>query len=253
MAEEENRQLGGHGVFDLEERVISTDGPTEIPATNIDPMLPSGCGMSTAPLRQSIRTTAEQGESAASQKTYAELLEDALAGHLTEADDDEFWKRFVFDGCSSEPEQATHHGEVATTRPSLERSQPSCDPASAQPPPDGDADIAACNNLPPQGQEDLVCSPGEASRIIPEDYPIEDKSRPDDQGGSSGNPEQQQDFKFSQPRLFIGRLTSRANVTQTSLGPPPKRGQGGASRKRDAQRPNIRGLPDFDGDPIEDE
>ncbi|KAH7325796.1 hypothetical protein B0I35DRAFT_119111 [Stachybotrys elegans] len=62
------------------------------------------------------------------------------------------------------------------------------------------------------------------------------------------------DFKFHQPQLFVGRL---AHEVPTNLAPELNSRNGKAKRRcrkrpRDNGRPDIRSMPDFAGDPIEE-
>ncbi|KAI1098649.1 hypothetical protein F4804DRAFT_324104 [Jackrogersella minutella] len=72
--------------------------------------------------------------------------------------------------------------------------------------------------------------------------------------GSTSVVESEPRFRFAQPRIFVGKLAD-SDVT-TTQGPPPLLHHGkrrGRPKKRTADgRANIRRLPDFDGDPIEE-
>ncbi|OTA98819.1 hypothetical protein M426DRAFT_28090 [Hypoxylon sp. CI-4A] len=73
--------------------------------------------------------------------------------------------------------------------------------------------------------------------------------------GSTTTVESGSRFRFAQPRTFVGKLAN-SNIT-ASKGPPTTSHRGGKRRGRPKKkavdgRPNIRGLPDFDEDPIEE-
>ncbi|KAI1204964.1 uncharacterized protein F4807DRAFT_465199 [Annulohypoxylon truncatum] len=73
--------------------------------------------------------------------------------------------------------------------------------------------------------------------------------------GSTTMTEQGSPFRFAQPRTFVGKLANSS--TSTTHGPKPTsnyRGEKRGRHKRKATdgRTDIRQLPDFDGDPIEE-
>ncbi|KAF5001869.1 hypothetical protein FGRMN_716 [Fusarium graminum] len=65
----------------------------------------------------------------------------------------------------------------------------------------------------------------------------------------------QPEFKFHQPRLFVGKLVSDAPSMPLSAAlyvPPPKNGKR-LRRRRDKERPDFRTIPNYDDDPIEED
>ncbi|KAI0099445.1 hypothetical protein F4814DRAFT_453326 [Daldinia grandis] len=72
--------------------------------------------------------------------------------------------------------------------------------------------------------------------------------------GSTNQIESEPRFRFAQPRIFVGKF-AESNVITTKGSPllPHSRKRRGRPKKRAADgRANIRRLPDFDGDPIEE-
>ncbi|KAI9900804.1 hypothetical protein N3K66_005066 [Trichothecium roseum] len=63
------------------------------------------------------------------------------------------------------------------------------------------------------------------------------------------------EFRFHHPQPFVGRLaTTDSKMSLPKSSGPSKGGRGRPKRKRDQSRPDIRRLPDFEGDdPIEEE
>ncbi|KAI2625575.1 hypothetical protein GGR54DRAFT_505783 [Hypoxylon sp. NC1633] len=72
--------------------------------------------------------------------------------------------------------------------------------------------------------------------------------------GSTSLAELESKFRFTQPRTFVGKLAGSTAATHGSsvLSAPKKRGRGRPKKRVVDGRTNIRGLPDFDGDPIEE-
>ncbi|VUC23717.1 unnamed protein product [Clonostachys rosea] len=228
---------------------VSTVNPTEVHATCQDLMLPSICDLLEAPASQAFDDFVEVHE--APQMSYADLLGEAT-GNLTEADDDEIWKKFIFDNDSDFTESTA--GEVqAGTATELINNQSSCHPVHVQSTPNGDTEITSSDNSVSENPGGFEWSSDETSSNLLENCLIEGKLQLYEQGPSSGNPEQQDDFKFHHPRPFIGRLASQTDATPMPMDSPLKRGRGRPKKKRDMQRPDIRALPNFDGDPIDDE
>ncbi|KEY72092.1 hypothetical protein S7711_00108 [Stachybotrys chartarum IBT 7711] len=82
------------------------------------------------------------------------------------------------------------------------------------------------------------------------------------EGTPSPKPKQQE-FKFHQPRLFVGRLadkaaaaaavpTSSSSFSFAAKVAPARRSSRGRKARRDTGRPDIRAMPDLFGDPIEE-
>lgn len=63
------------------------------------------------------------------------------------------------------------------------------------------------------------------------------------------------EFRFHHPQPFVGRLaTTDSKMSLPKSSGPSKGGRRRPKRKRDQSRPDIRRLPDFEGDdPIEEE
>jgi hypothetical protein len=80
--------------------------------------------------------------------------------------------------------------------------------------------------------------------------------------GAEG-PHEKESFRFAAPKLFIGKLSETTPAEQPArraLPPPRKTGRAGnkagrgrrAKRKKQDGRADIRSVPDFSGDPIEE-
>ncbi|KAF4971378.1 hypothetical protein FSARC_1810 [Fusarium sarcochroum] len=66
----------------------------------------------------------------------------------------------------------------------------------------------------------------------------------------------QAEFRFHHPQLFVGRLANDvpSNPSSVPLYAPPKKGRRPRSgRRRDKGRPGIRAMPNYDDDPIEED
>lgn len=228
---------------------VSTVNQTEVHATSQDLMLPSVCDLLVEPAFQAFDDFV--GVEEAPQMSYVDLLGEAT-GNLTEADDEEIWKKFIFDNDSDLTESTV--GEVQTdTATELMDNQSSCHPAYVQSTPNGDTDITSFSKSVSDNPGDFEWSSNETcSSNLLENCLIEDKPQLYEQGPLSGNPERD-DFKFHHPRPFIGRLASQTNATPKPSDSPLMRTRGRPKKKRDAQRPNIRAMPNFDGDPIDDD
>ncbi|CAI6097670.1 unnamed protein product [Clonostachys chloroleuca] len=227
---------------------LCTVNPTEVHATSQDLMLPSVCDLLAAPAFQAFDDFV--GVEEAPQMSYVDLLEEAT-GNLTEADDEEIWKKFIFDNDSDLTESTV--GEVQTdTATERMDNQSSCHSAYVQSTPNGDTDITSFGKNVSDNPGGFEWSLNETSSPnLLENCLIEDKPQLYEQGPLSGNPEQD-DFKFHHPRPFIGRLASQTKATPKPRDSPLKRTRGRPKKKRDAQRPDIRAMPNFDGDPIDD-
>ncbi|CAH0058810.1 unnamed protein product [Clonostachys solani] len=248
MTQIEWEQDSQHSIPGAGTEKVSTVNPTEVHATSQDLMLPSVCDLLVAPAFQAFDDFV--GVEEAPQMSYADLLGEAT-GTLTEADDDEIWKKFIFDNDSDLTESTI--GEVqADTATKLMDSQSSCHPAYVQSTPNGDTDITSFGKSVSDNPGGFEWSSDETSSNLLENCLIEDKPQWYEQGPLSGNPEQD-DFKFHHPRPFIGRLASQTNATPMPKDSPLKRSRGRPKKKRDAHRPDIRAMPNFDGDPIDDE
>ncbi|KAK5992225.1 hypothetical protein PT974_05626 [Cladobotryum mycophilum] len=156
-----------------------------------------------------------------------------------EVDEDEIWKQFVFDRNGSSAEigkRALDDAHRETTR-LLCPLPDSSSSAAAEPP-----------SVSDQGSlEDLH---NETSDVNEEFKESTNSVLAQPRSPTMKKPDE---FRFRQPRQFIGRLAHPGaeedlGLHRTASNVPTR----SRRRKRDSRRPDIRALPDFEGDPIEE-
>ncbi|KPM34587.1 hypothetical protein AK830_g11986 [Neonectria ditissima] len=170
-------------------------------------------------------------------------------------DEDESWRRFVFDEDSTEinrrarfeaQQQTVDDLYRATTGlasdvaepPSISRDNPSMSPAS----------IAS---LAMYSQEISSCTNNDGSSDV---CPTNTTGTANSNTAHIGSPRpQHSDFKFHQPNAFVGRLARLAPTNTRPIQLPlSKRGRGRPKKCRGSGRPDFRTMPDHDDDPIEE-
>lgn len=169
-------------------------------------------------------------------------------------DEDEIWKRFVFDDDISEISRRAHDEARQQTTQDLCRAGADVASDLAEPPsmtrhePSSSlrTTIGSCKQYLLAHTDDELLTSSEAPTIESTNSII----------AHAGSPKPQSDFRFHQPSLFIGRLAS-GPLSDLTPNPTPsqplKRGRGGRPRKqRDISRPDFRAMPNFDDDPIEE-
>ncbi|KAL6857527.1 hypothetical protein ACO1O0_004965 [Amphichorda felina] len=180
-------------------------------------------------------------------------------GVQSEVDEDEIWRVFLLDGDRTEITRKAVEEAMDTTRRHL-----------LQPEEKMASDMAEAPSLAPDsipmtlsGADNILLDP--PSLPVPAtqmEMPTFPSGTPTDtvtsvaaeQGSPNLGTEEQQsaDYKFHQPRPFIGRLASTGDGPRQPRS-PLKRRRGRPRKKRDQRRPDFRAMPNFDGDPIESE
>lgn len=184
-------------------------------------------------------------------------------------DEDEIWKKFMLDDDPCEITRKACEEAYEQTRRQL-RQPPSPLPASdvaeapsTRPSPDPSISISdrlnSCD-LPPQDdgtdtRKPHSPQPSANTELSSTSSLIAHPASP----SSRAQPSSSSDFKFHQPRLFVGRLAgdkmAQAPPTPAAVLRGKARLRGARRRRsRDTGRPDIRALPNFEGelDPIEE-
>ncbi|KAF7557187.1 hypothetical protein G7046_g6109 [Stylonectria norvegica] len=173
----------------------------------------------------------------------------------TPEDEDEIWKKFVFD-TDDDAEINRKARDEARQQAAQDLRLPEVDIASDTPEPPSTSHARLSTSPQPTLVTSTISPPSNVSDSITASL-----EPPSTEGTSTtaqvGSPKlQASDFKFHQPRLFIGRLATKPPVVAKSLvqpGPQPQRRGRGRPRKRRAEgRPDFRAMPGFDDDPIEE-
>lgn len=193
-------------------------------------------------------------------------------------DEDEIWKKFVLDDNIIETNRkARNEAHEQTKRdlgfkkksfhafedPSLSSSSTAPRSDVAEPPSASrDRPLLLAKQTLDAVDEQIGEQPGADSDSSQEEPPSSEaaaKTNVTDNIGSvvaqPPSPQQSQaEFKFHQPRLFIGRLAgdTSSNKPSVPLYPPPKKSRRWKKR-RDQGRPDFRTMPDYDDDPIEED
>ncbi|KAL4723672.1 hypothetical protein ACLX1H_009314 [Fusarium chlamydosporum] len=193
-------------------------------------------------------------------------------------DEDEIWKKFVFDDNIIETNRkARNEAHEQTKRdlgikkksfhafedPSLSSSSTAPRSDVAEPPSASrDRPLLLAKQTLDAVDKQICEQPGADSDSSQEEPPSSEaaaKTNVTDNIGSvvaqPPSPQQSQaEFKFHQPRLFIGRLAgdTSSNKPSVPLYPPPKKSRRWKKR-RDQGRPDFRTMPDYDDDPIEED
>jgi hypothetical protein len=177
----------------------------------------------------------------------------------------EIWKRFILDDGESEINRQAHEEAQEQTKrelllwssppksyvaepPSMDRSALLVTPDAPRP---YHSDTPSRQTAVSQGSSARGPAPlgkGSSGSLIVH------------QGNPSPKPKQQE-FKFYQPRLFVGRLadkaaaaapTSSSTFSSAAKVASARRSSRGRKARRDTGRPDIRAMPDLLGDPIEE-
>lgn len=192
-------------------------------------------------------------------------------------DEDEIWKRFVFDDDPAETkrkacEEATEQtkcdlglGKAKTLcaiEDALLPSSSAAPQSDVAEPPSEPRDLSANNvtlDMASDRIEELLGA--DQGSELEEDPSSEAAARTDitdtidstTAQPSSPQPPQA-DFKFHQPQLFTGRLAGEisSNTPSVSLYAPPKSGRR-LKKRRDKGRPDFRAMPNYEDDPIEED
>lgn len=176
----------------------------------------------------------------ANKETHAELDDD---------DEDEIWKRFVLD------EDAKAITERALQEAKNETKRQLCSPM----------EVTACDVLEQSlaSSEAGFMSPTSSSEAadVPEGTLLLQGSHNGNassvvaQPGTPPRKIQNHHFRFRQPESFVGRLANSKAVVGQESGRYGLADQGikkRRQRKRDHKRPDIRAMPNINGDPIEE-
>lgn len=219
----------------------------ESPTIGRDLIIPSATQLPKAPNVQDLMDLLIEEE-----REEAEPRNPAREPTPEDEDEDEIWKRFVFDDDISEIKRKAHdEARQQTTRnlrqtttdvasdlaepPSIIWNEPSSSPKAM---------LSSCRQFPLVHTDELLTS-SEAPTTESTNSII----------AHVGSPQPQSDFRFHHPRLFVGRLAS-GPLPDLTPNPPPlqplKRGRGRPRKRRDISRPDFRAMPNFDGDPIEE-
>ncbi|KAF9766357.1 hypothetical protein IL306_001251 [Fusarium sp. DS 682] len=182
-------------------------------------------------------------------------------------DDDEIWKKFVLDDDSAETSRKAREEAHEQTKCALglkkqdvprmfsESSLPS---GSTAPPSDiAEPPSASRGETPPTIQRNFKLADDQTLILSRADsiVPLSEATATTDTMDTSPQP-LQAEFKFHQPELFVGRLTSDvpSNKSPAHLdAPPKKRRRQRSGRRRDNGRPDFRAMPNCDNDPIEED
>ena len=166
-------------------------------------------------------------------------------------DEDEVWKRFVFDGNDWAKVNAQALEEAQRKTVQQLAHLPEAITSDVVEPPSSSADAnempgvpTSASNQPALNKLSARISPAYASAA-----PLAPGTTTSSATASG------LEFRFHRPQPFVGRLATADNKSAslpTSLA-PPKRGRGRPKRKKDESRPNIRRLPDHDDDPLDEE
>ncbi|EKJ78627.1 hypothetical protein FPSE_01221 [Fusarium pseudograminearum CS3096] len=196
---------------------------------------------------------------------------------LNSEDEDEIWKRFVFDNDPAETtrkaldeanEQTKRElGLKTTTGPCAFQDLPIASSSTAPrsdvaEPPSATRDSSLSTKQTPCIADDQIGVPlGTGPDLDLEEQSLSEVTANADTAdgidsivAQPSSPEPlQAEFTFHQPQLFIGRLAADApsNIPSVTLYGPKK---GRRRRKhRDKARPDFRAMPDYDDDPIEED
>jgi hypothetical protein len=177
------------------------------------------------------------------------------------ASEDELWKRFMFDDDPKEVvEKAGRLAAKETTRQILqERSAVRSDEVEA--PASSSTHVPTNVDLPESVVIDLskVCDSESDCGASREDESVQAVSVMAEHGSSSPKKSKTHNFKVHVPAPFVGRLASISTSDEAGAQPQSTvaslRGRRGTKWKRrwKSGRPEIRALPDFDEDPIEED
>ncbi|KAK7408380.1 hypothetical protein QQX98_009476 [Neonectria punicea] len=171
-------------------------------------------------------------------------------------DEDEIWKRFVFDEDCTEINRKARHEAQQQTAGDLYRA-PSGLPSDVTEPPSTSRDSPSTS---PASIASLAIDSPESSSCANE-HGSSDVALTETTGTANsntahfGSPKpQHSDFKFHQPSAFVGRLASLppTNNTRPMQWQSTKRGRGRPRKRRGGGRPDFRTMPDYDDDPIEE-
>ncbi|KAK7431930.1 hypothetical protein QQZ08_001549 [Neonectria magnoliae] len=171
-------------------------------------------------------------------------------------DEDEIWKRFVFDEDCTEINRKARHEAQQQTADDLYRA-PSGLPSDGAEPPSTSRDNPSTSptsiaSLAMASSESSSCANGHGSSDI---APTETTDTANSNTAHIGSPKpQHSDFKFHQPSAFVGRLASLppTNNMRPMQWQSTKRGRGRLRKRRGGGRPEFRAMPDYDDDPIEE-
>ncbi|KAJ4022509.1 hypothetical protein NW752_000285 [Fusarium irregulare] len=192
-------------------------------------------------------------------------------------DEDEIWKRFVFDddpaetkrkACEEATEQTKRDLGLGKTKTLCAIEDPLLPSSSAAPqsdvaePPSESRDLLA-NNVTLDMTSDQIEELLDADQDpeLEEDPLSEAAARTDITDAIDSTTAQpsspqppQAEFKFHQPQLFTGRLAGEvsSNTPSGSLYAPPKSGRR-LRKRRDKGRPDFRAMPNYEDDPIEED
>lgn len=187
----------------------------------------------------------------------------ALEQNPGSEDEDEVWRKFVLDDDAGEINRRARAEAHEQTKQQLAQlqylSSDVAEPPSTHSPSPSPTQanlVTDINDDPPPRHV------GAASRTShsPDDTTMAPSSVIAQSGSPPKPPQQLAEFRFHQPRLFVGRL---ASIPGSVPAPPDaqsgsaagKRGRrrGRGARGRELGRPDIRAVPDFEEDPIEEE
>ncbi|KAF4467108.1 hypothetical protein FALBO_6024 [Fusarium albosuccineum] len=206
-------------------------------------------------------------ESEGGQGAYNEHEEARREPTPTEEDEDEIWKKFVFDDDVDIRRKALEEAHEQTKFDLGLKDDPRSD--VAEPPSGSKSDLSLqLPDSPPASRSrpspnlnstsamtevstERLCS-ADIRTVSEAEAQTHDSDMTDSMAARPASPRPAIDFKFHQPNLFVGRLASNgsANAPSVPSRVAPKKGR--RPRRRDQGRPDFRSMPDHDGDPIEE-
>ncbi|KAI1370778.1 hypothetical protein F4677DRAFT_343419 [Hypoxylon crocopeplum] len=203
-----------------------------------------------------LSTNDQPSETAIHQGNHqlSEQRSDHAIKQVQPADDNEAWMKFAFDGDSDEIEakgfaeaaqQAAaelHPSDVSTSGVDMAETTATYGTDSLA------TDVREQNkDCPPETSSEshmathgTVASESTSSNVAT--------------AGSTAVAESESRFRFAQPRTFVGKLADSTAIARgpSLLSRPGKKGRGRQGKRIVDGRTDIRRLPDFDGDPIEE-
>ncbi|KFH45093.1 hypothetical protein ACRE_041590 [Hapsidospora chrysogenum ATCC 11550] len=179
-----------------------------------------------------------------------------------EDDEDEVWRKFLSDDDGTEVARTAGQDAMAAARGELRRQGEAMAGDMAEHPSSVLADSTPMTLLEAR---ELPWDPPTTPMPTTTMNSIRPSATPTNTGTSvaavQGSPDltenqpQKQpstEHRFHQPRPFVGRLSSTGNATRPPHA-PLRRGKGRPRKTPDHRRPDVREIPNFEGDPIESE
>ncbi|KAI1455292.1 hypothetical protein F4805DRAFT_274421 [Annulohypoxylon moriforme] len=233
---------------------------TDILPSNLQRRLPS-YDISSEPATSLAYHFPESNTTSNSETKVATCGEDAIlplkneSGHRkTETlpeDDNSAWMKFVFDGDSEELEtkaftEAAHQAAVELL-PS-DSSTSTVNPTEIIPA----CGVESFSRDKEEGGGTYLSSSSDSHMATQGTLDSEAISSNPATAGSTLMSESESRFRFAQPRTFVGKLADPKTSTATLMSHHHSKKRGRPKKKATDGRTDIRQLPDFDGDPIEE-